>query len=64
MNAIAQGEYFNKRSKDFLSDLKGIVQELQQYNTEIGELEKDLSQLKIDIIAIGKVDISDFTKKT
>jgi DNA sulfur modification protein DndD len=63
MNAIAQGEYFRKRSKDFMSDLANIEKQLSKHNTEIGELEKALIQINKDIAALGKVDISDYQKK-
>jgi DNA sulfur modification protein DndD len=63
MNAISQGEYFRKRSKDFMGDLKSIEKQLGRQNTDIGELEKALIQIGKDITAIGKVDISEFQTK-
>lgn len=63
LNAISQGEYSKKRSKDFLENLKEIETGLSKYETEISELEKKLKAIKASIEAIGDEDISSYQKK-
>ena len=63
LEAISQGDFFRKRSKDFFADLKEIEHGLHKYETEISELEKKLKSIKIEIDAIGNQDISDYQIK-
>jgi DNA sulfur modification protein DndD len=63
LDAISQGDFFRKRSKDFFTDLKEIELDLHKFETEISELEKKLKSIKLEIDAIGNHDISGFQKK-
>jgi len=63
LDAISQGDFFRKRSKDFFTDLKEIERDLDTFETEVSELEKKLKSIKLKISEIGNQDISEFQKK-